>query len=1236
MRRFFGRDTARANTRPTPFLQTAPTNGSVPRARSPRQTWAPVETVANHTDIHELVHRIRFLASMGSEDRHLVLDMCDRASTEAAAREAVRALMHEFKHGSPDAQLSAARLWAILLRNSSAAFIAQSTSSDFLDAVGDLLACAQTSPVVRHRVLRVLGDAVWNNPTKDAFRRLWLVVKPAEEPEEGSPYSAYDAILRSTATARARPARLGVPPNTPTSPVNATDLRLPLPTADWDIPPPSYELATAALGLGLRSSWVYSPRPSPSSATAGSSSPRHSESNTGGHLSYANTDDFILDISPAHSPTVDSEFSFGLGRDSGDMEIWSTRARASGSIAPAPAFARQSWDGSAMVLNVRPPTPVDPVEEWRTEVATADFPQLSRDEVQESMEVEVESEEEVVVVPQTPRRTPAPTRVPVPAPVPSFQTLPAPLAIRARRAPTQQPRTLHVPAQSTIPPIAQTPIRRRPLVQTENHSPRNPNRSHMPGTMAATMPASSSGRRTDGENAKQARCIYNNTLAYLKDVAWNEDDSGSLIKLSSFSKAISKLSAISSLVFALQYKELLVQISHDLQVAEHPKLKAAFVEDHASIADRLLAILYSPTEEEAVLALEDEAAQSFLDIVQFTLDHALLHKRDANSRARRLISKLARSADKLPTALIISGVEQRDEHPSFCGGFGDVFRAMHQGRPVALKHMRRFQGSDQRDIRKKFCREALVWQRLRHPFVVPLIGIDMESFPTSLCMVSPWMRNGTVINYLKAFQGASRRTVVNRLIREIAQGLAFLHDQNVVHGDLRGSNILVDDDGHASLTDFGLTVLSDATTQSQTQHGAGSVRWMAPETLNPPACGLERFARTTASDIYAFACVCLELFTGWPPFHEEILHDAPVILQVMEGARPARPPGKLIPDHVWEIMQESWSHNFADRPTILGIVLQLAMHERLEAQEVTEDVLEAEMLEDGDMSSASDEPMEIEYDDWVSSAIAPLDEFIDRTVNPRQRFAHMREIAEGSSGTVVYEAHFADDPESGEQCEYEPVAIRSVPIDTEGSKLGEILHEMEVMRDVPASEHILRTDAIYVDTVDDALWVQTELANRTLASVFELIAAGLRVSDRVIAGCARDILVALEHLRRSGLALGNLSPWNILLTNDGVVKLADFSSATTHSSWDSTANDDACALGRLIWELAAGLPLPPETPPPNIPSRSSPLHDFIRLCLEPEPNYSRLLETQFIKSACPRLALEQLLGHCTMLEIQHA
>ncbi|KAF8163913.1 kinase-like domain-containing protein, partial [Mycena galopus ATCC 62051] len=249
------------------------------------------------------------------------------------------------------------------------------------------------------------------------------------------------------------------------------------------------------------------------------------------------------------------------------------------------------------------------------------------------------------------------------------------------------------------------------------------------------------------------------------------------------------------------------------------------------------------------------------------------------------------------------------------GGFGDVHRAMYRGRPVALKHMRMFQDTDQREIRRRFCREALVWQRLRHVYIVPLIGIDTESFPPSLCLVSPWMKNGTVNTYLKGREGDTRQRTVDRLIREIAQGLAFLHDEGVVHGDLRGANILVSDAGNASLTDFGLTVLVD-TSASQTRISGGCVRWMAPETF-------ENLPRTQASDIYAFACVCLELYTGYPPFHGVLFFDPAVIFQVAQGNRPDRPAGNVVPDSVWEIMQKCWAHNFTDRPTILRIILEL-------------------------------------------------------------------------------------------------------------------------------------------------------------------------------------------------------------------------------------------------------------------------------------------------------------------------
>ncbi|KAJ7149671.1 kinase-like domain-containing protein [Mycena filopes] len=295
------------------------------------------------------------------------------------------------------------------------------------------------------------------------------------------------------------------------------------------------------------------------------------------------------------------------------------------------------------------------------------------------------------------------------------------------------------------------------------------------------------------------------------------------------------------------------QIAADLEVLDHPRLQAELEKDQVAITTTLLHVLYSPSHEEVVLSLQEEAAQSFLDLLQ----HSKFASRDATRRVQRLMAKLAEKCSMFPKSLEIS-VTDRDEHISIPGGYANVVRASYQGKLVAVKCMRMFQDTDQRDIRRRFCREALTWQRLRNVYIVPLIGIDIESFPPFLCLVSPWMKNGTVNAYLSNFGEPDRKRTINRLIREIAQGLAFLHDERVVHGDLRGANILVDDGGHACLTDFGLTIVSDAST-AQTKTSGGCVRWMAPEALVPEAFGLQNRPRTPASDIYSFGAVCLEV-----------------------------------------------------------------------------------------------------------------------------------------------------------------------------------------------------------------------------------------------------------------------------------------------------------------------------------------------------------------------------------------
>ncbi|KAJ6476320.1 kinase-like domain-containing protein, partial [Mycena sanguinolenta] len=295
-----------------------------------------------------------------------------------------------------------------------------------------------------------------------------------------------------------------------------------------------------------------------------------------------------------------------------------------------------------------------------------------------------------------------------------------------------------------------------------------------------------------------------------------------------------------------------------MKLTNDPDLRTAIRIDEERIASLLVSIFNSKSDEQAVLRLEGNSAQDVLDVIQETLDRGFIMTQEHARMARRIVRKLSESCDSLPSSLFIVGVEGRDEHPTFGGGFGDIYCASHGGQRVALKRMRHFlRGSDLRRIRSILCREALVWKDLHHPHILPFLGIDADSFPSSFCLVSPWMEHGTVISYLKTHGHAN----VDKLLYEVAQGLEYLHSHNLVHGDLRGANILIKEDWTACLNDFGLSIFSDATATMSTNR-AGSLYWMAPELLDPDRFGL-KFARTPATDVYAFGCVCVEV----PSYH---------------------------------------------------------------------------------------------------------------------------------------------------------------------------------------------------------------------------------------------------------------------------------------------------------------------------------------------------------------------------------
>ena len=95
---------------------------------------------------------------------------------------------------------------------------------------------------------------------------------------------------------------------------------------------------------------------------------------------------------------------------------------------------------------------------------------------------------------------------------------------------------------------------------------------------------------------------------------------------------------------------------------------------------------------------------------------------------------------------------------------------------------------------------------------------------------------------------------------DIARGLQYLHDSGLAHGNLHPGNILVDNDGHARITDFGLSVIYSATPGAYgSSSKAGVYHYAAPEILDPEEGGSDRGRPTPESDVFSFACVVVQV-----------------------------------------------------------------------------------------------------------------------------------------------------------------------------------------------------------------------------------------------------------------------------------------------------------------------------------------------------------------------------------------
>ena len=189
------------------------------------------------------------------------------------------------------------------------------------------------------------------------------------------------------------------------------------------------------------------------------------------------------------------------------------------------------------------------------------------------------------------------------------------------------------------------------------------------------------------------------------------------------------------------------------------------------------------------------------------------------------------------------------------GTTGAVYRASSGAESVALKVLRPELAIDEM-YRRRFLREVRIAQELRHPHLVEVLDAGADG--GTVYMVARYVHGRSLARVL-AEDGPLPMSQVVRTALGVASGLDELHRQGIVHRDVKPSNILIDGEGRAMLTDFGLARHVAETVLTSYGLVLGTLDYIAPERLD----GGEA---TPATDIYSLGCVVYACLTGHAPF----------------------------------------------------------------------------------------------------------------------------------------------------------------------------------------------------------------------------------------------------------------------------------------------------------------------------------------------------------------------------------
>ncbi|KAL2254915.1 UNVERIFIED_CONTAM: Serine/threonine-protein kinase STY46 [Sesamum indicum] len=238
------------------------------------------------------------------------------------------------------------------------------------------------------------------------------------------------------------------------------------------------------------------------------------------------------------------------------------------------------------------------------------------------------------------------------------------------------------------------------------------------------------------------------------------------------------------------------------------------------------------------------------------------------------------------------------------GSYGDLYKGTYRSQEVAIKILKTERLNT--ELQKEFAQEVYIMRKVRHKNVVQFIGACTR--PPNLCIVTEYMSGGSVYDYLHKQKGTFKLPALLKVGIDVSKGMNYLHQNNIIHRDLKAANLLMDENEVVKVADFGVARVKAQTGVMTAE--TGTYRWMAPEVI-------EHKPYDHKADVFSFGVVLWELLTGKIPY-EYLTPLQAAVGVVQKGLRPTIP--KHTHPKLAELLERCWQQDPALRPDFSELI----------------------------------------------------------------------------------------------------------------------------------------------------------------------------------------------------------------------------------------------------------------------------------------------------------------------------